>query len=106
MLGCGDDVALGCIDHHDALLGGCTDIDVVEADAGSPDNHEVVRCGEEFCSDLCCGANDERRGARDDRQQLLGGLADLNVDVVTGLSEAFKPSVGDFFSDQDASHAT
>ncbi len=84
VLGCGDDVALGCIDHHDALLGGCTDIDVVEADASSSDDHEVVRNGEKFCGDLRCGANDERRCARDDRQQFLGGLADLDVDVVAG----------------------
>jgi hypothetical protein len=30
----------------------------------------------------------------------------LDVNVVASLPEAFKPSVGDFFGDQNASHTT
>ena len=40
MFGSRDGIPRGCIDHDDPALGGCINIDIVDADAGPPDNHQ------------------------------------------------------------------
>ena len=37
-----DDVALRCVDHHHATASGLGYVDVVETDAGPPDDHQIA----------------------------------------------------------------
>ena len=80
------------------------DVDVVEADAGAADHHQVGSGGQHLVGHVGRRADDQRVGARDHLEQFVGGQVEAGVDVVAGGTEAVEASVGDFFGDQDASH--
>ena len=85
--------------------GGGLDVDVVEPDAGPADDDQVGAGGEHLGGDLGGGADDEGVGARQRLEQLLGGEAELHVDLVAGVAQTVEAAFGDLLGDQD-SHPT
>ena len=104
MLGSRDDVALWCVDHHHATLGGGVDVDVVEADPGPPDDHQIGACRQHCVGDIGGRSDDQRVRPVHRREKFVGRQTELHVDVVAEGTEAIEAPVGDFFGDQDASH--
>ena len=100
----GEDVRLRGVHDHDALLGRRGGVDVVEADAGPADDHEVGAGGEHLAGHRGGRADDEGVRPRHRAQQLLGGQAELHVDVVAGVAQLLQPGLGDLFGDEDACH--
>ena len=60
--------------------------------------------GEDVVGDVRGRADDQRVGADDGRQQLVGDRARAHVDLVTGGAQAVETAVGDLFGDQDPRH--
>src|SRR5690606_21790244 len=54
-----DDVGSWSVGRHDASLGGCLYVYVVQAYAGTGDNLQVLCCGNCFCIYLGCRANED-----------------------------------------------
>ena len=102
VLGGGDDVALRRVDDHHAAAGGGVDVDVVEADAGPADDHQVAAGLEHLGGDLRGGADDQRVGAHDVGEQLR--QVELDVDLVACGAESVEAALGDLFGDEDACH--
>ena len=73
----------GRVHHHDALLGGGVDVDVVDADAGAADDPEVGGGGDDLGGDRRAAADDQPVVGRDLRGELgrleADGLVDLDV---------------------------
>ena len=59
VLGGGDGVAVGRIHHHDAGVGGCLDVDGIDANAGAADHLEPARLGQRLGRNLGGRADDE-----------------------------------------------
>jgi hypothetical protein len=59
-LGGADDVRLWRIDHHDARLRGCPDVDVVQAHTGASDDLELPSRRENLGVNLGRAANEDR----------------------------------------------
>lgn len=104
VLGGGHDVGLGCVRHHDTRLGGRLHIDVVETNAGSPDDDESTRCREYRRIDVGCTTHDERLCATQRLDERVSVQTEADVDVVTGGPQTIETSVGDFFGYEDACH--
>ena len=104
VLGGRDDIRLRGVDNHHAASRRRIEIDVVEADPGPADDHQVVGGGEQLLVDHRGRADDQRCRAGDRRQQLVPRQPELHVDDVSGGSEALQPALGDLFGDEDAGH--
>ena len=102
VLGSRDDVALRRVDHHHATARRRLDIDVVEADAGSADDEQLIGVLEHLGGDLCGRADDESLRATDVVQQRVE--IELHIDLVAGRAEAVEATFGDFFGDKDPGH--
>ena len=105
VLGRGEDVRLRRVDHHHPAGGRHRHVDVVEPDAGPADHHQVGARRQHVRGDLGGGPHDQRVRAGDGREQLGGGKAQTDVDLVAGVAEAIEPDLRDLLRDQDASHA-
>ena len=81
VLGGGDRVAEGRVHHDDAARGGGGDVDVVDADAGAPDHLQAVGVAQDVGGDLGRRADGEAVVVADDRLQLVGLEAGLDVDL-------------------------
>ena len=77
VLGRRDDVALRRVDHHHAAARGGVDVDVVEADAGPADHHQLVGGLEHLGGDLRGRADDQRVRADDAGEQVVGRQIEL-----------------------------
>ena len=104
MLGGGEDVRLGRVHHHDAAVGGRRGVDVVEADAGAPHDHEIGGGGEDLGGHLRGRPDDQCVRASDRVAQLLGVEPLLHVDGVPRVAETVEAAVSDGFGDEDAGH--
>ena len=69
---------------------------------GAADDDEIRPGREHVGRDLRRAADHERRGARDGVEQLLGGEAELDVDVESGRAHRLQPALGQRFGHQDA----
>ena len=47
-----DHITSGCVHDDDTMFGGSGDIDIVQANAGSPDDFEIFCHTHKICSDL------------------------------------------------------
>ena len=77
MLGNGDGVSTGSVHHGDAALSGGVEVDVIDANAGTPDHAKFLRMREQSRIHLHGGADDERVSISD----VLGKIA---LDVIGG----------------------
>lgn len=77
-LGGGHDVRGGGVDDHHAGLGGGGDVDVVQADAGSCDDLQLVRGGDRLGVHLGGGADQDRVDIGDGREQ-FGSIRSVAV---------------------------
>ncbi len=97
-------VGLRRVHDHDAAAGGRLDVDVVEADAGAPDDDELVGRLEDLGGDLRGAADHERRRTPHRVEQLLGREPETDVDLEPGAAHGLEPAVGELLADQDALH--
>ena len=83
MLGRGDDIAGGGVDHHNALPRRRRGIDIIYANACTPDDLHARRCRENIGSDLRLAAHDQRAVVANDGLELLwceaGALVNLRL---------------------------
>ena len=75
VLGRRDDVRLRGVDDHHAASRRGIEVDVVEADPGPADDHQVVGGGEQLGVDRRGRADDQRLGPGDRREQLVRATA-------------------------------
>ena len=87
VLGGRDRVAGRGVDDHDPGPRGGLQVDVVDADAGPPDDDQPRRGGDELGVDLDLAADDQRVVVGQDRAQLIAAEARPLVDLVTGSQE-------------------
>jgi len=86
VLGGGDGVGRGSVDHEAAGGGRGLEVDVVDADARAADNLEAAARGRKHCGvDLRRRADDQSVGCLDLLVELLRGEAEGDVDVAEGL---------------------
>ena len=105
LLGGREDVRHGGVDDHDAELGGLGDVDVVEADAGAPHDHEVLGRLEGRGVHLGGRADDERVGAlRWPRCSSCGREPETDVDLVSRVAQFLESGVGDLFGNKYSGH--
>ena len=97
LLGRGEDVRDRSVDDHHAELGRSRDVDVVEADAGASDHHEVARGVQRRGVDLGGRANDQRVRAGYRLEELGRRQAQSDVDLVTGVAQLLETGVSDLF---------
>jgi hypothetical protein len=102
VFGCGDDVALRCVDDHHPATRGRGDIDVVEADPGTTDHQQRVGLVQDVGGDLCCRADDQRLCTSD----VVGQLVEVepHIDHMARSTQAIEAAIGDFFCDKDPRH--
>src|SRR5690606_32795817 len=81
MLGRRDRVAERRVHDNDALRRRGGNVDVVDADAGAPDNLQALRRGDDAGRDLGGRTYREALVITDDFEQLLGREAGLRVDL-------------------------
>ena len=105
VLGRRHDVALRRVDDHHAAAGGGIDVDVVEADPGPADHHQLVGGRQHLVGDPRRRADDHRVHADDAGDEVGGGQLELDLDRMTGGPQPIEPSLGDLFGDQDPRHA-
>jgi hypothetical protein len=102
VLGRREDVRLGRVHHHHAAPGCFGDVDVVEPDAGPPDDDEVTARGQHL-GRHAGRAPDDQRGRTPHRvEELLGRQPGALLDVETGRSHRFDAARGERFGDEDA----
>ena len=77
-------------------------VDVVEADAGAADHHQLGACLQHLGGDLRGGADDERVRALHRLEQ--AGQIELDLHFVPGRAQPVEATFGDLFGDQDACH--
>ena len=102
VLGRRDDVALRGVDDHHAAPRRCSDIDVVEADAGPADHQQGVGVLQHLGRDLSGRADDQRLCTSDvvgQRRQV-----EPHIDHMTSGTQAIEAALGDFFCDKDPRH--
>jgi hypothetical protein len=104
VLGRRDDVGLRRVDDHDALARRGFDVDVVEADAGAPDDDEADARRQHVRGDLRGRADDQGVRAADGVEQLVGAQPLADVDLVPCGTQAVEAGFGDLLGDEDASH--
>ncbi len=80
MLAGGDVVAAGRVHDDDAAFGGGIGVDVLIADAGAPDDFEILRRFDQFRGDFCAAANHPAVVVGADSLKLFGLEADLDID--------------------------
>ena len=100
----GEHVRLRGVDDHHAAAGRCLHVDVVEPDAGTADDDELVGRLEHLGGDLCGAADHERRRAPHRTEQLLRREVEVDVDLEPGCPHGLEPAVGELLADQDALH--
>ena len=79
MFGSGDGVTEGRIHDDDATRGRRLGIDVVDANTGTPDDLEIVRCRQQLFGDLGRRADGQAIIAADDLLQFVLRQAGLHV---------------------------
>ena len=104
LLGGRDDVGLRGVDPQDTELGGPSDVDVVEADAGPADDDQVGPGLEHLGGDRGGRADDEGMGPHDGPEELLRAQAELDVDLVAGGSQLVEARLGDLLGNEDSCH--
>ena len=104
VLGRRQHVRLRGVHHHHAATGGGGDVDVVEADPGAADDHEVVAGLEHLGGHLRGAADDQRRRALHRVEELLGRQAEPDVDLEAGAAHGLEPALGELLADQHALH--
>ena len=104
LLGRREDVRDRRVDHHDAQFGRLGDVDVVQADPGAPDHDHVLGGLERGGVDVGRRTDDQRVRAHDGLEKLLGRQPELDVDLVTGVSQFLKAGVGNLFCDKYSRH--
>ena len=87
VLGGGDRVAGRGVDDHDPGPRRGLQVDVVDTDAGPPDDDQPRGGGDELGVDLDLAADDQRVVVGQDRAQLIAAEARPLVDLVTGSQE-------------------
>jgi len=104
LLGRRQDVRLGCVDDHHATFGGGGHVDVVEADAGPPDDDQVAPGGKDLGGHG--GGRPDDQGVRPDDgfDQLFGSQSELDVHLVAGLGHEVQTRLGQLFGDEDPTH--
>src|SRR5581483_2131754 len=103
VLGGGDRVPERRIDDDHAALGRRGEVDIVDADAGTADDVQLLRCREDLARHLRLAAHDERLVGTDGGDQVLGGQAGADVDL--GLAAQEGDAVfGDRVGDEDLVH--
>ena len=108
VLGRGDHVAVGRVDHHHALARAGVHVDVVHADPGPPQDAQPPRMAEELRGHRGGGARDDRLVVAEPRVQLLRGqLARDLVHLEPALGEIRDTLGRDGVDDHDLhGHAT
>jgi len=101
MLGGGDRVAEGRVHHDDAPRGCRLDVDVVDADARSPDDLELLGRGDDLRGGLGRGSHGETVVGTDDFFELVFGETDVHVDGDAALFEDGDGRRGKLIRDQD-----
>ena len=104
MLGGRDRVAGRGVDDGDAGARRRVEIDVVDADAGPPDDDQARPGGDQLGVDLDLAADDERVVVGQDRAELVARQARTLVDLVVGAEE-LDALLGDRLGDEDPSRA-
>jgi len=102
VLGGGDDVRARRVDDDDPALGGGSDVDVVDPDAGARDGAQVRRKGDQRGVDLRRGADDDRVVRRDALLELLARPVIAGVDVEARDLEHVQAGLADVLGDEDA----
>ena len=100
VLGGGDRVRLGGVDHHDAALGRCIDVDVVDAGPGTAHNLEARGPLDQVGGDLRRRADDDRVEVADAVRELVVRHVEPELDVEV-LTQERDAGVGDLLLDQD-----
>ena len=100
VLGGGADVALGGVGDDHALFGRGIDVDVVDADARAPDDHQLGCRPEERGRDVGPRADDQSVGVGDGRVQLLARRLVGHGNVVAPLAEPIEPRLVDGIGDE------
>ena len=100
----GDRVAEGRIHHHHAARRGGRNIDIVDPDAGPPDNLEIWRGRQNIRRHLGGGADGEAVIIADDGGEFLGGEARLHIDLDAALAEDVGSAGAELVTDQNFWH--
>jgi len=95
VLGGGPDVPFGRVGHDDPVVGGGLDVDVVDADAGAPDDDELGGGLEHRLVHVGPGANDQRVGVAHSVEQRVALDLVVRYDFVAGVSESVQPRICD-----------
>ncbi|MBA7675758.1 hypothetical protein ES703_83995 [subsurface metagenome] len=89
MLGGGDGVAGGGVDHDDAVLGGFVDSDVVHADAGAGDDLQLFAGPNDISRDLGLAAHNEGVVVADGGNKLFRLEAGLDLHLGVGTQNLY-----------------
>ncbi len=100
VLGRGDDVGLGGVDHQHPGGGGRLQVDVVHPDSGAPHDFELGRGGDHLSIHQGAGAHQERLGVTHPRQQLGTFHPHRHVHLAVG-GERLHARLGDGFGNDD-----
>ncbi len=87
-------VGIGCIEHHDATLRCCGDVDIIHANAGPADCLEPRGCGDDRSRDPRFGANDESVVVRNARGQVCLVESRFHIHFDSGITREQRPAVG------------
>src|SRR5713101_5665544 len=101
MLGRGDAVASRRVHYHDAALGRCRGIHVVQTGPCPADHPQLVGGGDHLGRHLGRAADDQAIVVLDLAEQLLLRRLGLDVDGQTGLLKNLDPLLGEDVADQD-----
>ncbi len=96
------DVARGRVDHHDALLCGRLQIDVVHPNAGAAHNLELAGSGDHLPCDLRLAADHQSVVLVRGPLQFIRGKAGADVYLGAELLENGDPVLGDRVADKNA----
>ena len=85
MLGSGVNVGGRCVDDHHAALGGCGDLDVVQADTGAADDLQLGAGSQNLGVDGGGGTDENRVGLgyRGEQRRAVGSVDPTHLHTVT-----------------------
>ncbi len=104
VLGGGKHVGLGSVDDHHAPAGGGRHVDVVEPDAGPPDDDEIMPGVNDLGGDLGGRTDDQGGRARHLLEQFGRAEPGGEVNVVAGSPQQVQTGIGDGLGHQDSGH--
>jgi len=95
----------GCVDDHHARASSRARRSTLSRPMPAAAHHDhVSRCVEDRSGHVGGRADDQRVGAGDDGEQLVGREPEADVDVMAGLTEAVEATLRDLLGDEHSCH--